>query len=75
MKKAFEEKFLSMVVFDTRKIFTSDNSITENYYDAWCYVSKVIDTVADNASQYLLSELYSLRDEYQTAYLFNKGLI
>ena len=75
MKREFEEKFLILVSADIRKIFRSDNSITENYFDAWCYVNQIIDTVIDNATQWLLSELYILRAEYQYKYLFNKGLI
>ena len=75
MKRQFEQKLLVMILADTRKIFKDENSVSENYYDCWCYLNQIIDTVADNASQYLLSELYNLRDEYQTAYLFNKGLI
>ena len=75
MKRQFEEKLLIMITADIRKIFTNDNSITENYFDAWCYVNQIIDTVIENASQWLLSELYILRADYQYKYLFNKGLI
>ena len=75
MSKTFEEKILLMILADTRKIFNNENSIAENYYDAWCYVNQIIDIIADNASEWLLSELYNLRDEYQYRYLVNKGLI
>ena len=75
MTKAFEKNLLVLDLADTRKIFKDDKSITENYYDAWVYVNNIIDTISDNASQYLLAELYSLRDEYQYKYLYNKGLI
>ena len=75
MTKAFERNLLLMILRDIRKIFTSDNSITENYFDECWYVNQIIDTVIDNASQWLLTELYILRAEYQYKYLFNKGLI
>ena len=75
MKRQFEEKFLMTVSADTRKIFKDENSITENYYDAWVYLNEIIDTVADNASQWLLSELYTQRDYYQNRYLINMGLL
>ena len=76
LKKNFEEKFLSMVLFDVRKIFNcEENTITENYYDAWVYINEVIDSIVDNASDWLLTELYCLRAKYQYKYLYNKGLI
>lgn len=75
MKKAFEQKLLVMILADTRKIFKDENSITENYYDCWCYLNEIIDTVTDNASEWLLTELYNQRDYYQNRYLINKGLI
>ena len=75
MTKAFEKNLLVMILADTRKIFKDENSITENYYDAWVYLNEIIDTVADNASQWLLNELYTQRDYYQNRYLINKGLI
>ena len=76
MKKTFEEKFLTMILFDVRKIFNKENStITKNYYDCYNYLNEIIDTVIDNASQWLLTELYCLRAEYQYRYLINKGLI
>lgn len=75
MTKAFEQKLLIMILADTRKIFKDENSITENYYDCWCYLNEIIDTVTDNASEWLLTELYNQRDYYQNRYLINKGLI
>ena len=75
MKKAFEEKFLLMVTADIRKIFKDEKSITENYFEIWMYLNEVIDSVIDNASESLLTELYILRCEYQYKYLKNKGLI
>ena len=75
MSKTFEEKILLMILADTRKIFKDENSITENYYDCWCYLNQIIDIVADNANDWLLTELYTQRDYYQNRYLVNKGLI
>ena len=75
MTKAFEKNLLIMISRDIRKVFKDDNSITENYYDCWCYLNDIIDTVADNASQWLLSELYTQRDYFENRYLVNKGLI
>ena len=75
MKKAFEQKLLIMILADTRKIFKDENSITENYYDCWVYLNEIIDIVADNASDWLLNELYTQRDYYQNRYLINKELI
>ena len=75
MSKTFEEKILLMILADTRKIFKDENSITENYYDCWCYLNQIIDIVADNASDWLLTELYNQRDYYQNRYLVNKGII
>ena len=75
MTKAFEQNLLVMILRDTRKIFKDENTVTENYYDCWCYLNEVIDTVADNASQWLLNELYTQRDYYQNRYLINKELI
>ena len=72
MSKTFEEKILLMILADTRKIFKDENSITENYYDCWCYLNQIIDIVADNASEWLLTELYTQRDYYQNRYLKNK---
>ena len=76
MTKAFERNLLIMILRDTRKIFNEENStITENYYNIWLYLNQIIDTVADNASDWLLTELYNQRDYYQNRYLINKGLI
>ena len=75
MSITFEEKILLMILADTRKIFKDGNSITENYYDCWCYLNQIIDIVADNASDWLLTELYNQRDYYQNRYLVNKELI
>ena len=69
MSKTFEEKILLMVLADTRKIFKDENSITENYYDCWCYLNQIIDIVADNANDWLLTELYNQRDYYQSMYI------
>ena len=70
-----EKKYLDYILADISKIFKDENSITENYYDAWVYLNEIIATVADNASQWLLSELYTQRDYYQNRYLINKGLL
>ena len=75
MEKAFEQKLLIMVSADLRKVFKNENSIIENYYDAWLYLNQIIDTVADNASDWLLNELYTQRDYFENRYLVNKGLI
>ena len=75
MKRQFEQNLLVMILRDTRKIFKDENSVTENYYDCWCYLNEIIDTVADSASDWLLTELYTQRDYYQNRYLINKGLI
>ena len=75
MTKAFEQKLLDNILADTRKIFKDENTITENYYDCWCYLNEIIDAVADNASKWLLTELYNQRDYYQNRYLINKELI
>ena len=75
MTKTFEQKLLVNILYDTRRIFKNDKSITENYYDCWCYLNNIIDNVSDSASQWLLNELYNQRDYYQNKYLINKGLI
>ena len=75
MTKTYEQKLLVNILYDTRRIFKNDKSITENYYDCWCYLNDIIDSVSDNASQWLLNELYNQRDYYQNKYLINKGLI
>ena len=75
MTKAYEQKLLVNILYDTRRIFKDDKSITENYYDCWVYLNNIIDNVSDNASEWLLNELYNQRDYYQNKYLINKGLI
>ena len=75
MTKAYEQKLLINVLADTRRIFKNDDNVTMNYYDCWCYLNNIIDNVSDNASEWLLNELYSQRDYYQNKYLINKGLI
>ena len=75
MTKTYEQKLFANILYDTRSIFKDDKSITENYYDCWCYLNDIIDSVSDNASQWLLNELYNQRDYYQNKYLINKGLI
>ena len=75
MTKTYEQKLLVNILYDTRRIFKDDKSITENYYDCWVYLNNIIDNVSDNASEWLLNELYEQRDYYQNKYLINKGLI
>ena len=75
MTKAYEQKLLVNILYDTRRIFKDDKSITENYYDCWVYLNNIIDNVSDSASEWLLNELYNQRDYYQNKYLINKGLI
>ena len=75
MKKEFEQKLLVNVLADTRRIFKNDDNVTMNYYDCWCYLNNIIDNVSDNASEWLLNELYNQRAYYQNKYLINKGLI
>ena len=74
MKREFEEKLLVNVLADTRRIFKNDDNVTMNYYDCWCYLNEIIDTVSDNASNWLLNKLYEDRDYCQNKYLINKGL-
>ena len=38
------------------------------------YINTLIDTVSDNASNWLLNKLYEDRDYYQNKYLTKKGL-
>ena len=38
-------------------------------------LNELINNVSDNASEWLLNELYNQRDYYQNKYLINKGLI
>ena len=75
MTRTFEQKLLVNILYDTRRIFKNDKSITENYYDCWCYLNDIIDNVSDNASEWLLNELDNQRDYYQNKYLINQGLI
>ena len=72
MTKEFEQKLLVNILDDTMKIFKDENSIIEKYYDCWCYLNQIIDSVADNASKWLLTELYTQRDYYQNRYLVLK---
>ena len=44
MTKAYEQKLLVNILYDTRRIFKDDKSITENYYDCWCYLNEIIDS-------------------------------
>ena len=75
MKKEFEKKLYTNILIDIKNIYQDENSITENYYDCWCYLNDIIDTISDNASNWLLNKLYEDRDYYQNKYLINKGLI
>ena len=75
MTKAFEQKLLVMISRDIRRIFANKDTITKNYYDCYNYLNEIIDSLTDIASQWLLTELYILTDEYQHKYLVNKGLI
>ena len=75
MTKAFEQKLLVMISRDIRRIFANEDTITKNYCDCYNYLNEMIDIVRDIASQWLLTELYNLTDDYQYKYLFNKGLI
>ena len=75
MKKEFEKKLYTKILIDIKNIYQDDKSITENYYDCWCYLNDIIDSVSDSASTWLLNELYNQRDYYQNNYLINKGLI
>ena len=75
MKKAFEEKFLIMILADVRKISNGEKSITKNYYNCYNYLNDIIHTLGDSASEWLLTELCIQKQFYQYRYLFNKGLI
>ena len=75
MTKTFEQKLLVNILADTKSIFQNDDNVTKNYYDCWCYLNNIIDNISDNASEWLLKELYNQRDYYQNKYLINKGLI
>ena len=67
-----EKKYLGYILADISKIFKDENTVIENYYDCWTYLDEIIDTVADSASKWLLTELYNLRDYYQSRYLVLK---
>lgn len=75
MKKEFEKKLYNSILADTRKIFKDDNTVTQNYYDCWCYYNEIIDMVSDSGSEWLLNNLYEDRDEYKNKYLHEKGLM
>ena len=75
MKREFEQQLLVNVLVDTGRIFKNNDNVTKNYYDCWVYLNNIIDNVSDNASEWLLNELYNQRDYYQNKYLINKGLI
>ena len=75
MKKEFEKKLYTNILIDIKNIYQDDKSISENYYDCWCYLNDIIDTISDNASNWLLNKLCEDRDYYQNKYLINKGLI
>ena len=75
MKRDFERKLLIMITEDTRKIFKDENSISKNYYDCYNYLNDIINTVGNNASDWLLTELCIQKQYYQYRYLINKGLI
>ena len=67
-----EKKYLDNILDDISKIFKDEKNVTENYYDCWTHLDEIIDTVADSASKWLLTELYNLRDYYQSRYLVLK---
>ena len=75
MTKSFERNLLIMVSRDIRRIFTNDNTITKNYRECYNYLNEIIDNVRENASDWLLTELYILSAQYQYQYLVNKGLL
>ena len=74
MRREFEKKLYINILIDTIRIFQNENDVTSNYYDCWCYLNEIIDTVSDNASNWLLNKLYEDRDYCQNKYLINKGL-
>ena len=74
MTREFEKKLYINILTDTIRIFENEYDVTSNYYDCWCYLNEVIDTVSDNASNWLLNKLYEDRDYCQNKYLINKGL-
>ena len=75
MTKSFERNLLLMISRHITRIFTNENTITKNYYECYNYLNEIIDNVRDNASEWLLTELYILSAEYQYKYLVNKGLL
>ena len=74
MKREYEKKLYVNILADTIRFFQNEDDVTSNYYDCWCYLNEVIDTVSDNASNWLLNKLYEDRDYCQNKYLINKGL-
>ena len=74
MKREFEKKLYINILADTIIIFQNEDDVTSNYYDCWCYLNEIIDTVSDNASNWLLNKLYEDRDYCQNKYLIHKGL-
>ena len=74
MKREYEKKLYINILIDTIRIFQNEDDTTSNYYDCWCYLNEIIDTVSDNASNWLLNNLYEDRDYFQNKYLINKGL-
>ena len=76
MKKAFEEKFLIMILADVRKISNcEENSITKNYRNCYNYLNDIINTLGNTASEWLIIELCIQKQYYQYRYLYNKGLL
>ena len=63
-----------MIILKNIRIFDNEDDVTSNYYDCWCYLNEIIDTVSDNASNWLLNKLYEDRDYCQNKYLIHKGL-
>ena len=74
MKREYEKKLYINILTDTIRIFQNEDDVTSNYYDCWCYLNEIIDTVSDNASTWLLNKLYEDRDYCQNKYLIKKGL-
>ena len=74
MTREFEKKLYINILTDTIRIFENEDDVTSNYYDCWRYLNEIIDTVSDNASNWLLNKLYEDRDYCQNKYLINKGL-